>query len=92
MDREIVHLSQAEIIRNIAAVLQRVEQGAEVVIEKDEHAVAVIRPVLRGRLLSECIALAHEHASTATLDEHFGKDLGEIISGRPEPLDSFRWD
>lgn len=34
MEREVVHLSHAEAIRDIAAILERVEQGAEVIVEK----------------------------------------------------------
>ena len=37
-------------------------EGAEVIVEKDQHPVAVIRPAARpGRLLSQCIALAEAH-------------------------------
>src|SRR5713226_5953591 len=72
MEREVVHLSPAEAIRDIAAILERVEQGAEVVAEKDRHPVVVTQPAPRpGRLLSECIALAEAHGSTVTLDEGF---------------------
>jgi antitoxin (DNA-binding transcriptional repressor) of toxin-antitoxin stability system len=93
MGREVVHLSQSEAIRDIAAILERVERGAEVVVERDERPVALIQPAPKpGRLLSECIALAEAHSSPATLDEGFGKDLEEIIERHREPLDSSRWD
>ena len=93
MAREAVHLSRAEAIRDIAAILERVEQGAEVIVEADQRPVAVIQPVSRpGRLLSECIALAEAHGSTATLDEDFAKDLEDIIQSHREPLDASRWD
>jgi len=93
MEREVVHLTPDEAIRDIAAILERVEQGAEVIVERDQHPVVVIQPASRpGRLLSECIALAEAHGSTVTLDEDFGKDLEEIISTRREPLDASRWD
>jgi antitoxin (DNA-binding transcriptional repressor) of toxin-antitoxin stability system len=93
MEREVVHLSQAEAIRDIAAILERVERGAEVFVEKDRRPTIVIQPAPRpGRLLSECIALAKSLGSTVTLDEDFGKDLEEIIQSRREPLDLSRWD
>jgi antitoxin (DNA-binding transcriptional repressor) of toxin-antitoxin stability system len=93
MEREAVHLSHAEAIRDIAAILERVQQGAAVIVEKDQRPVAVIQPPPQpGRLLSECIALAEAHGSTVTLDEDFGKDLEEIIHSRREPLDASRWD
>lgn len=93
MEREVVHLSQAEVIRDIAAILERVERGAEVIVEKDRRPAVVMRPAPRpGRLLSECIALAEARGSTVTLDEDFSKDLEEIINSRREPLDASRWD
>jgi hypothetical protein len=39
-----------------------------------------LRNGIRGRLLSESIALAEAHGSTVTLDEDFGRDLEEIIN------------
>ena len=92
MEREIVHLSSLEAIRDIAKVLERVEQGAEVIVERDHRPVAIIQPARPGRLLSESISLAEAHGSTVTLDEDFGKDLEEIIESHREPLDASRWD
>jgi antitoxin (DNA-binding transcriptional repressor) of toxin-antitoxin stability system len=93
MEREVVHLSQAEAIRDIAAILERVERGAEVFVEKDRRPTIVIQPAPRpGRMLSECIALAESRGSTLTLDEDFGRDLEEIIQSHREPLDVSRWD
>jgi antitoxin (DNA-binding transcriptional repressor) of toxin-antitoxin stability system len=93
VEREVVHLSQAEAIRDIAAILKQVERGAEVIVERDQRPMAVIQPPPRpGRFLSECIALAEAHGSTVTLDEEFAKDLEEIINSRLEPLDGSRWD
>jgi antitoxin (DNA-binding transcriptional repressor) of toxin-antitoxin stability system len=96
MEREVVHVSPAEVIRDIAAILDRVERGAEVIVEKDDHPVVLIQPAIRpGRLLSECIAMAERYEQqlgyTPTLDDGFGKDLEEIIASRVEPLTS-RWD
>ena len=92
MEHEVVHVSPAEVIRDIAAILDRVEQGAEVIVEKDRLPVVLIQPAPRpGRLLSECIALAEAHGSTVTLDEDFAKDMEEIVNSRREPLNS-RWD
>lgn len=93
MEREVVHLSHTEAIRDIAAILERVERGAEVIVEKDLRPMALIQPAPRpGRMLSECISLAESHGSEVTLDEDFGRDLEEIIHSRREPLDGSRWD
>jgi antitoxin (DNA-binding transcriptional repressor) of toxin-antitoxin stability system len=96
MEREVVHLSSAEAIRDIAAILDRVEHGAEVIVEKDDHPVVLIQPAPRpGRLLSECIALAEKYEQelgyAPTLDDGFGSDLEEIIASHREPLTS-QWD
>jgi len=87
-----VHITVAELTRDLNAVLEKVQKGAEVVIEQDDRPVAVITaPQRPGRMLSECIALAEASGSTATLDPDFGKDLEDIIQSRREPLAS-RWD
>jgi antitoxin (DNA-binding transcriptional repressor) of toxin-antitoxin stability system len=53
-----VHMTEAEVARDLHDVLARVQQGVEVVVEQDHRPVAVIRsPLPKGRLLSECIAL-----------------------------------
>lgn len=95
MEHDVVHVSSAEAIRDIAAILGRVEKGAEVIVEKDQRAVALIQPAPRpGRLLSECIALAKEHEDkrgyALTLDDGFSQDL-EVVVSRREPLEP-RWD
>jgi len=54
-----VHMSEADVARDLHTVLAKVQQGIEIVIEQDHRPAAVVRsPVATGRLLSECIALA----------------------------------
>jgi antitoxin (DNA-binding transcriptional repressor) of toxin-antitoxin stability system len=87
-----LHMTEAEVISDVAAVLEKVRQGTEVVIEEGYRTVAVISPVKGpGRPIDECIALAKERGSAATLDEDFAKDLEEIIADR-KPLDTSAWD
>lgn len=87
-----VHMSEAEVARNFSATLEKVRQGAEVVVERDDRPVAVISPVKGpGRPIDECIAIAKARGSGATLDEDFAKDLEEIIASR-QPLDTSAWD
>ena len=90
MAHHVIHISEEEAARDFASVLARVRDGAEVVIESDTRAVAVLRPAVApgARLLSESIALAEAHGSTATLDRDFSRDLEEIINSHREPLDS----
>ena len=44
-----VHMTEAELARDLHRVLEKVRQGVEVVIEEDHRPVAVIKePLLRG--------------------------------------------
>ncbi len=53
-DMEQVHMTDSEVTSNFAAVLEKLKQGAEVVVEQDHRAVAVIRPPHRsGRQISD---------------------------------------
>ena len=75
-----VHMSEDEVIGNFSAVLKKVQDGMEVVIEKQEQPVAVMRaPTVEGRLLSECIAIAEARMSNATLDDGFMEGVEEGI-------------
>jgi antitoxin (DNA-binding transcriptional repressor) of toxin-antitoxin stability system len=57
-----IRISEAEAARDFAAVMTRVREGAEVIIENGTLAVAVIRTsVPPGRSISECIGLARQH-------------------------------
>lgn len=75
-------MSEAELARNLAAVLARVRQGEEVVIEQDDRPVAVLKPSVLaapGRKLTECIALAKAWevrlGYAPVPDEDFAKDV-----------------
>ena len=88
-----VHISEAELARDLHAVLEKVRQGAEVVVEQDHRPVAVIRPPHRsGRLISECIASAKASGSKVTLDGGFAADVEEGIRSRQEPWNPPSWD
>jgi antitoxin (DNA-binding transcriptional repressor) of toxin-antitoxin stability system len=88
-----VHMSEAEVAKNFAAVLEKVRQGAEIVVEQDHRPVAVIRQSQRsGRLISECIASAKASDSRVTLDGGFAADVEEGISSRQQPWIPPSWD
>ena len=73
-----VRISEAELARDLHAVLEKVGEGIEVIVEQDHRPVAVTRPALpKGRLLSECIALAEARGTTAIPDEGFMGNVGE---------------
>jgi antitoxin (DNA-binding transcriptional repressor) of toxin-antitoxin stability system len=93
---EPLHISEAELAKNIGAILQRVQTGAEVIVERDAQPVAVIRPPEPvRRTISECIALAvaHERESgqAPTLDADFADDVAEVIRNR-QPWNPPTWD
>jgi len=98
MADRVIHISEEDAARDFAGVLARVRAGAEVVIESDARAVAVLRPAgeeLGPRLLSESLALAKEHAENLhhepTLDADFASDLEEIIKSR-KPREISSWE
>ena len=66
-----VHMSEAEVARDLHAVLAKVQQGVEVIIEQDHRAVAVLKSSASpspGRKLSECTRYrARSHASAVRL-------------------------
>ena len=86
------HITEAELARDIAAVLDQVQCGTEIVIERDAKPVAVLRPIEpRRRKLSEIAASLPEY-STATLDPDFAADVQTFIDNHREPLKPPEWD
>jgi antitoxin (DNA-binding transcriptional repressor) of toxin-antitoxin stability system len=81
-----IHMSEAEVARDLHEVLAKVQQGVEIVIEQDHRPVAVIRAQHRsGRPIEEILREAKQRNSTVTLDDDFGKDLEEIVAGHQKP-------
>jgi antitoxin (DNA-binding transcriptional repressor) of toxin-antitoxin stability system len=88
-----VHMTESEVARDLHAVLAKVQRGVEIVVEQDHRPVAVIRsPLLKGCLLSECIALAEARGTTAIPDEGFMKDVAEGIVERSKPWNPPSWE
>jgi antitoxin (DNA-binding transcriptional repressor) of toxin-antitoxin stability system len=89
---EPLHISEGDLAKDIRSILQRVETGAEVIIERDAQPVAVIRPAEPvRRKISECIALMPPD-STGTIDPDFAKDVAAAIAAHREPLELPSWD
>ncbi len=93
---ESVHISEADAVRDMAAILKHVQAGAEVVIERDAQPFAVIRAAVPARrTISECIALAEAHeleaGRAAVLDPDFAADVEEIVRNR-KPWNPPPWD
>jgi antitoxin (DNA-binding transcriptional repressor) of toxin-antitoxin stability system len=93
MSKPTIRVSEAEAASDLRSLLARVRAGAEVVIERNAEAVAVLRPAAPNiRLLSESLRLATERGSNATLDDTFGRDLETVVSSHREPLTPPAWD
>lgn len=95
VDMAVIRISEADAARDFAGLMAQVRTGAEVVIESEARAVAVVRPAVPagpGRLLSEIIAAAESRGSSALLDGGFTRDLEEVVHHHPEPLDPPSWE
>lgn len=92
-----VRISEAELARDIHAVLAQVQAGVEVVVERDHRAVAVIKtPQGPGRKISECIALAKAYETrlgyAPVPGPGFAEDVQAAIEASREPLNPPTWD
>jgi antitoxin (DNA-binding transcriptional repressor) of toxin-antitoxin stability system len=88
-----LRITEAELARDIHAVLTKVQEGAEVIVEQDHRPVAVIRtPNRSGRPISEILQQAKERNSTVTLDPDFGKDLEAVIASHQQPRNPPSWE
>jgi hypothetical protein len=81
-----VHLSEAEVARDLHAALAKVQQGVEIVIE-------LLRAQDRsGRFITEILREAKQRNSTVTLDEDFGKDIEAIVEEHQQPWAPPAWE
>jgi len=81
-----VRMSEAEVARDLHAVLAKVQQGIEVVIEQDHRPVAVLKPSQPvGRMISEIVADLKARGSKAVMDDDFARDIEEGIEARRQP-------
>jgi antitoxin (DNA-binding transcriptional repressor) of toxin-antitoxin stability system len=87
-----LRMTDVEVARNFAAVLEKVKQGAEVVVEHNHQPVAVLRPAVPPRRkISEVLALMPKD-STAVMDADFARDIEAAIESHREPLEPPAWD
>jgi antitoxin (DNA-binding transcriptional repressor) of toxin-antitoxin stability system len=92
-DMATVRMNEKEVTANFAGVLEKIRNGVEVIVEQDHRPVAVIRsPLPKGRLLSECIALAEARGTTPVLDQGYMKDVEEGIAERSKPWNPPSWE
>ena len=82
-----LRITETELARDVRAVLAKVEQGSEIVIEReDRRPVAVISaPRRSGRPIAEILEVAQRRNSSVTLDEDFSRDMEEILASHRTP-------
>jgi antitoxin (DNA-binding transcriptional repressor) of toxin-antitoxin stability system len=93
-----VHMSEAEVARDLHAALAKVQRGVEIVIERDNRPIAVLKQSASarpGRKISECIALAKAYeeklGDAPAPDANFARDVQEGIDAHREPIRNV-WD
>ena len=81
-----VRITEAELARDVHAVLEKVQKGVEVIVEQNHRPVAVIKASPpAGRKISEVIAALEASGANAVLDEDFARDVEEAIQSYREP-------
>jgi antitoxin (DNA-binding transcriptional repressor) of toxin-antitoxin stability system len=88
----ILHISEAELTRNIASFLDRVQSGTEIVIERDAKPLAVLRAAGPKRRKLSQIADSLPADSAAVIDPDFAADVEAVIESHREPLRPPDWD
>jgi antitoxin (DNA-binding transcriptional repressor) of toxin-antitoxin stability system len=88
----VLHISEADLARDVQGILDRVQSGEEIIVERDAQPIAVLRAAepLHRKLSEIAAALAED--STAALDPYFAQDVREAIESHHEPLRSSVWD
>jgi len=88
-----VRMTEAELARDVHAVLEKVRQGVEVVIEQGNRPVAVLKAHQgSGRQISDVIAALEADGASAVLDEDFARDVEDGIKSHREPWHPPSWD
>lgn len=89
----VVHMSENDVVKDIVAVLARVRQGSEIIIEQGSRPVAVIKPAQpAGRMISEVIAALEANGANAVLDEDFARDVAARINAHSETWNPPSWE
>jgi len=88
-----VRITESELARDVHGVLEKVQQGVEVIVEQNHRPVAVIKPSKpAGRLISEVLADLKARGSTAVMDDEFARDIEEGIKAHREPWNPPSWE
>lgn len=88
-----IRVTEAELARDVHAVLSKVREGMEVVIEQDNQPVAVIRAhALKIRTMSEVIAALEASGAHAVIDDEYARDVELGINAHRQPWNPPSWE
>jgi len=93
-----IHISEAAAAADFASLLSQVENGVEIVIERDAKPVAVLAParLQRGRTVTEIATalktLEAGRGEPLRMGADFADDLDEIIRNRQPSAYENTWD
>ena len=72
----VVHMSEAEVVDNIAAVLAKIRGGSEIVIEQGDLKIAIVEQLKpAGRLISKLITDLKVRGVAVTMDDNCAHDI-----------------
>ncbi len=84
-----IHISEADAAKDFGGLIDRVQGGDEVVIEREDKVVAVLRDAeaeFKPRTLSESLAILkeieRERGYATVMDEDFAADMREVVAMR----------
>ena len=93
MEPRVLHVSEADVVRDIAAVLEKVRRGSEVVVEQNHRPIAVIKPSKpAGRPISEVIAELKARGSNTVIDDDFARDIEAGIEAHRQAWTPPSWE
>jgi antitoxin (DNA-binding transcriptional repressor) of toxin-antitoxin stability system len=93
MGPRILHVSEADVVKDVAAVLEKVRQGSEVVIEDNHRPIAVIKPSRpAGRPISDVIADLKARGSDVVIDDEFARDVEAGMEAHRQPWTPPSWE
>ncbi len=89
-----VRISEAELARDVRAVLEKIERGSEIIIEREDHRPVAIMKQLQpaGRMISEVVADLKARGSDAVMDDDFAHDVEKGINAQRQPWNPPSWE
>jgi antitoxin (DNA-binding transcriptional repressor) of toxin-antitoxin stability system len=86
-----LRVSEAELAADLHGFVEKVQAGAEVVIEEDGQTVAVLRAPPVGRKLSEIIDSLDRAGAQAVADDQYGQDVEAARAANSKPRNPPSW-